>query len=385
MLIDDLPTPALLVHRERLLRNLGRMQSRADDNEVRLRPHVKTHKSPALARLQAEEGASGLTVATVPEAETFVAEGFSDVRVAYSVVGRGKHERLLALMERADVSFCVDTTEGAEQASAVYAEAGTIAPVLIEVDVGHGRCGVPHAKTEAAIALARLVGDLPGLQLRGILTHAGQAYHGPSDGETPGQALQRAAREERDRMLDVASALFEADVVPVSRSAFEVSVGSTPSMSAFDNAERNGLRVTEIRPGNYVFHDAMQVGLGSCALDDCALTVLSTIVSRRRDASGTERAYLDAGKKVVTSDTGACTEGYGTVLYNARYMREHPHAEIVGLSEEHGWMRIPGAATFGVGDRVRFVPNHACVTVHTQNELYLVDDDEVIETLTVAG
>lgn len=384
MLIDDVHTPAVLVDRGRLDRNIKQMQSRATDQNVALRPHIKTHKSVDIAKRQVEQGADGLTVATIQEAEAFVAAGFDDIRLAYTMIGADKYERLLALMDDARISFCVDTLAGIAQASDFFAEAGRDVEVLIEVDVGHGRCGVPFGKPDAAVALARQVADAPGLDLCGVLTHAGQGYHGPQTGETRDDALRRTALEERERILDVAAAMFDAGAPDRDRQAFEVSIGSTPTMTHFQNGERDGLTITEVRPGNYVFYDAMQVGLAACELDDCALTVLGRIVSKRRDDSGTERAYIDAGKKVVTTDTGACTDGYGIALYNATYMREHPHVDITGLSEEHGWLKIPGAATFEVGDRVRFVPNHACVTVATQDELLVVDDDEVIERWPVA-
>ena len=300
------------------------------------------------------------------------------------MIGADKYERLLALMDDARISFCVDTRAGIAQASDFFTDAGRDVEVLIEVDVGHGRCGVPFGKPDAAVSLARQVADAPGLDLCGVLTHAGQGYHGPQTGETRDDALRRTALEERERIVDVAAAMFDAGAPDRDRQAFEVSIGSTPTMTHFQNGERDGLTITEVRPGNYVFYDAIQVGLGACELDDCALTVLGRIVSKRRDDSGTERAYIDAGKKVVTTDTGACTDGYGIALYNATYMREHPHVDITGLSEEHGWLKIPGAATFEVGDRVRFVPNHACVTVATQGELLVVDDDEVIERWPVA-
>jgi D-serine deaminase-like pyridoxal phosphate-dependent protein len=130
----------------------------------------------------------------------------------------------------------------------------------------------------------------------------------------------------------------------------------------------------------------MQVALGAVDLDQCALTVQATVVSKRRDAaSGTERVFLDAGKKILTADTGALTTGHGLLLYNAAAMRRLPHAVIDRVSEEHAWVRVPGAATVDVGDTVRLVPNHACLTVATQDALVLVDDDEVVATLPVAA
>ncbi|WP_263820218.1 alanine racemase [Salinibacter sp.] len=383
MTLSALPTPALLIEQSRLQANLATMQARADANDVALRPHTKTHKSVALANEQRNRGAEGLTVATVHEAETFVAAGFDDVRVAYPVTGRNKHERLQALRADSKISFTVDTVAGADQASAVYAEADIPVDVLIEVDVGHGRCGVHWADDAAAVTLARRIASLPGLHLAGILTHAGQAYDGPSDGETETDALRRASRQERDRMLSVASALAETDGVNVTPDNFEISVGSTPSMAAFTNATRDGFRVTEIRPGNYVMHDAMQVALGAATLGDCALTVRTTVVSTQQKPDGTAHAFVDAGKKVFTTDTGYGTEGHGVALADATQMRPHPNLHVDHLSEEHGWLTMTGDADLTVGDRLRIVPNHACVTVATQDTLHVVDGPSVVDRWSV--
>ncbi|WP_263834731.1 alanine racemase [Salinibacter sp.] len=383
MTLSALPTPALLIEQSRLQANLTAMQAQADANDVALRPHTKTHKSVALANEQRNRGAEGLTVATVKEAETFIDAGFDDVRVAYPVTGRNKHERLRALRPDSKISFTVDTVAGADQASAVYAEADIPVDVLIEVDVGHGRCGVHWADDAAAVTLARRIASLPGLHLAGILTHAGQAYSGPSNGETEADALRRASRQERDRMLSVASALAETDGVDVTPDNFEISVGSTPSMAAFTNATRDGFRVTEIRPGNYVMHDAMQVALGAATLGDCALTVRTTVVSMQQKPDGTAHAFVDAGKKVFTTDTGYGTEGHGIALADAAQMRPHPNLHVDHLSEEHGWLTMTGDADLTVGDRLRIVPNHACVTVATQDTLHVVDGPSVVDRWSV--
>ncbi len=375
--LNALATPCLLVDDSRLRTNIQQMQNTADANEVALRPHTKTHKSLQVARRQQEAGAQGITVAKVAEAETFVRTGFDDVRLAYCVAGREKHERLARLMDRARVSFCVDTEAGAKAASNVYADEDRVAEVLIEVDVGHGRCGVPW-DTDVGARLAQRIDDLPGLRCVGLLTHAGQGYHGPEDGETREDALRRASTQERDRMLALATRLHDADIPGVSPDAFEISIGSTPTMRYFENRVEDGFAITEIRPGNYVFYDAIQVGLGAAEWDDCALTVLTTVISRRGD-----RCYLDAGKKVVTTDTGAGTDGYGTLLADAAAMTPLDGATITGLSEEHGWVRLGAAADLQVGDRVRFVPNHACVTVNTQDEMHLVDGPNIAGTLPV--
>jgi D-serine deaminase-like pyridoxal phosphate-dependent protein len=400
MIIDDLDTPALLVERARLERNLRRMQEKADAGGARLRPHIKTHKSPWIARRQQEVGAEGITVATPGEAEAFFEEGFEDLRVAYAVVGDRKHARLARLTNRgADVSFCVDTEAGIEAAAQFYDGKQRPAQVFLEIDVGHGRCGVPWSRPEQAEGLARQVRDASALRLCGLLTHAGHSYHGPAPqghdpqgaSETPDEALRRVTREERERILSIAERLGEAGLADPAR--FEVSIGSTPSMTHFpvedeiedEKAAPGNFSVTEVRPGNYVFYDAMQVALGSAALEDCALTALATVTSKRRSEGGTERLYLDAGKKVLTTDTGYDPSTYGTLLYNAAAMRPWPHARIHRLSEEHAWVQVPGGAPFTTGDRVRVVPNHACVTVATQDVLHLVDGEDVIRALPVVA
>lgn len=380
MILADLDTPCLLVEQRRLSANLRRMQARAEAQGVALRPHLKTHKSVALARRQVEGGARGVTVAKPGEAEVFAEAGFDDIRLAYCVFGTAKWARLHRLMARGvRVSFCLDTVEGARAASAFFAERGAEAEVLTEVDTGHGRCGVAWDNPDAP-DLARAVRDLPGLRLAGLLTHGGQGYVGPAEGETKHAALVRTMTEERDRLLALAVRLHEAGLLDPDA---ELSVGSTPTMSVFENAEATSaggvpFRITEIRPGNYAFHDQEQVALGAAKLGDCALTVYATVVSKQPDERGGSHLFLDAGKKVLTSDTGYGTEGYGVLLYDPDRMRPLPHADLFALSEEHGWVRVPGAATLDVGDRVRVVPNHACVVVNTQDELVVVDGEQVV-------
>ncbi len=381
MTLDDLATPCVLIEQRRFEANLRRMQDKADANGVALRPHVKTHKTPVIARRQIGLGARGITVATVSEAEVFSEAGFPDVCIAYPVVGRDRLERVAALNRSARVSICVDTPAGAAAASEFFSVQGLIVPVLVEIDTGYRRTGVSWQADET-IEFARYVNSLPGLSLTGILTHAGQGYHAPEEGETAAQALVRRSTEERDRMLHVAVRLGRAGLIDANE-PFTISIGSTPTMAAFENRSVDGFRITEIRPGNYVFNDAIQVALGAATLADCALTVLATVVSKHRDRDGSERVFIDAGKKVLTTDTGADTDGYGIVLYNASTMTRLPHARITALSEEHGWMKFHGGSTLSVGDRVRIVPNHACVVVATRSELHLVDGDEVIGSFPV--
>ena len=378
--LNDLPTPCLLIEQSRLTANISAMQARADAQGVRLRPHIKTHKSTRLGRMQRDAGARGVTVATTGEAECFVRAGFDDIRIAYPVIGQGRLERIASLRTHADVSFCIDTVAGAQAASAFFAPSRAPADVLIEVDVGQHRCGV-DPEDARAVALARTIAESPGIRLAGILTHAGQVYKGPPDGVSKAEALRSVARHERDAMLRFAGRLQEAGLADPD--SFEISIGSTPTMHAFENRQAGGFRITEIRPGNYIFHDAMQAALGAATLKDCALTALTTVVSRRRTASGKEQLFADAGSKTVATDQGALTDGYGQLLYDARRMEPLPHARIAALSEEHAWIDVPGGSTLEVGDRIRFVPNHACVCMHLHETAWLVDGDDVLDAVPI--
>ena len=382
MSLDSLPTPSVLIEVSRLKNNLERMQGRADAQRVRLRPHTKTHKSVELARMQHELGASGLTVAKTGEAEVFVNAGFNDICIAYPIIGEEKYHRILRLMQQATVSFCVDTLAGARMASDFFSRQGNEAKILIEVDTGYGRCGIRWDDPDS-ILFASEVAQMPGINLVGILTHAGQSYKLAGEGQSKSEALKEASRSERDTMLQFAHRLRQAGVEGVMPGSFEISVGSTPSMRYFENTELDGFTVTEIRPGNYIFNDAMQVSVGSATLKDCALTVRTMVVSKHRNRSGSERLFLDAGRKVLTGDTGPGTDGFGVLLYNPRTMLPIPHAQISGLSEEHGWVQVTGGSTLDVGDTVRVVPNHACVVVNGQNKLYLVDGNQVQGEITV--
>jgi D-serine deaminase-like pyridoxal phosphate-dependent protein len=383
-LISDLETPALLVDLQRLEANLRRYQAIAREQEVSLRPHAKTHKSVAVAREQREHGCRGLTVAKPSEAEVFVAAGFDDVRIAYPVVGEVKWSRILRMMRSgARISFCVDTPEGARGASAFFEAAGEAADVLVEVDTGHGRSGIRWDRPDAPDFL-HLVQELKGLRLVGLLTHGGHSYRGPAEGETPIESVRRVMAEERDHLLAFAERCYHAGALHPDA---ELSLGSTPTVSVFENrtvGEGDGVfRITEIRPGNYVFHDAQQVALGSATLADCALTVLATVISVQRDPDGGTRLFLDAGKKVLTTDLGYGVDGHGILLYDPIRMTLLPHAHITALSEEHAWVGVSGAATLEVGDHVRVVPNHACVTVATADEVHVVSGEEVVATWAV--
>jgi D-serine deaminase-like pyridoxal phosphate-dependent protein len=340
--IEDLPTPAVLVDLDVLERNISRQALRASSAGVRLRPHAKTHKCPEIARLQLEAGAAGISLAKTSEAEVFADAGFEDIFIAYPVVGLGKAERLLALSDRLRLAAGLDSVEGAAWLSDVFSAAGRRLDVLVKIDCGYHRVGIPP---ETALAFVEQLGDFPGVRLRGIFTHAGHVY-----GAQKTEDVAEIGTKEGEILAQTAVTLEKAGV-----SVEEVSVGSTPSA-------RYAMRVagvTECRPGNYVFHDGSQVALGTCDPEDCAMTILATVVS----VPASDRAVVDAGSKTLSQDPlKPRANGNGLILGT--------RTRLVSLTEEHGVASVEEGDSFRVGDRVRILPNHACVVSNLHDRLY---------------
>ena len=367
MRLVDLPTPAVLIERSTLHANITRMQRAVAGAGIRLRPHAKTHKSAAIARWQLDAGAVGITVAKVGEAEVFAEHGVSDIRVAYPL-SPTTAPRIIALMERSDVSIVVDDAHVARRWSDAMVAAARRLDVLVKVDVGFHRCGIDPSASDAATFVAQ-VAALPGLSLRGLLSHAGHGYDAASIDEVAVIARQEAA------LMSALAVEARAAGIAIE----EVSVGSTPT-ARFSLGER---AITELRPGNYVFVDLTQVALGSATTDQCALTVLSTVVSRpTRD-----RLVLDAGSKTLSSDRARGPDarpGFGAVRSDARANSLSQALVVERLSEEHAVVSVAGNdTTLAPGDRVRLIPNHACVVANLTDTLQLVDGDSVVDTLPV--
>ena len=326
-------TPAAVVDLARLERNLARWQEYADRVGLASRPHVKTHKSVEIARRQLALGAVGLTCQKLGEAETMVGAGCEDVLIPYNLVGAAKLERLGALLARAAVTVGVDDERllrGLDDAARPTSRA---LGVLVDCDTGLGRTGV--TSPEAAVELAAAVARTSSLRFDGFVTY-------PARPEAP-SFLARAVELAKGRGLAVAC----------------VSAGGTPGMW-----ESGRLRptVTEYRVGTYAFHDRKTVAAGSATLDDVALTIHATVVSR----PAPDRAVLDAGSKSLGAE--AAFEGsYGLVL-------EAPGSPIVRADEEHAYVALADGDELELGDRVRVVPNHACVAVNLFDELVVLGE-----------
>jgi D-serine deaminase-like pyridoxal phosphate-dependent protein len=356
--LSELDTPCVVVDLDVLERNIERMARFALERGVQLRPHAKSHKTLGVAERQRAAGSAGLTVAKLDEAEAYVAQGFGDLFVANEVVGVDKWRRLAALQQRGRVAIGIDSLEAADGLSAVAFDAGVDVPVLIEVDSGLGRAGVQPG--DAVLRLAEHVRGLRNVRLDGVFTHAGHAYGARSPDE-----VASIGRREGEQLVETAGLLrahgIECEVVSVGSTPTAMHAGAVPG-------------VTEIRPGNYVFYDRMQVALGSAALADCALTVLARVISRPQP----RRAVLDAGSKTFALDRGAhgmdALPGYG---------EDRQHGLILQrLSEEHAVIENADQSVH-VGDRLRVVPNHACTVANLADSLVGVRSDRVCEVMPV--
>jgi D-serine deaminase-like pyridoxal phosphate-dependent protein len=361
----ELDTPCLLVDVDRLDANLARMAALAATRQVVLRPHAKTHKSPAVAARQLAAGARGLTVATVSEAEVFAAAGFDDLFLAYPLwVTPAQGARLRALLDIVTLTIGVDSPDSAR---ALAAQVSTQLPrdlrdrlrVLIEVDSGQHRSGVPP---DDAGELAEQVRHA-GLDVRGVFTFPGHSY--APDGR------QSAADDEADALARAAAALTKRGIA-----AEVVSGGSTPSVGLapnFDPSTGAGA-MTELRPGVYVFGDAQQWELGAMQPEEIALTCLGTVVSH---AGG--QLVLDSGSKALGADRAPWATGHGRLL-------DHPGARITGLSEHHAVVQWPGGAPRPeLGSRLRVVPNHVCNAVNLADRLLVVANGRIVDTWPVAA
>ena len=354
--IDTLDTPALVVDLDRLETNIARWAAFAKDAGVRLRPHGKTHKCVEIARKQLAAGAVGLTLAKIGEAEVMAGAGVGDIFLAYEIVGGPKLPRLLALARDIRVRVGVDSMAVAAPLAEAAAAAGVTIEVMVEVDTGLGRCGVTPG--EPLLTLAQAVARSRGLRLAGIFTYRG---YRPD--------LDAAGREEGEIMVREAERLRAAGLA-----IEEISVGSTPTGRSAGRVAG----VTEIRPGTYVFNDAMQVRWGSATPEECALAVVCRVISRpSRDV-----AVLDAGSKVLTAERGPFSsrgDSHGV-------LRGYPDCQIDRLWEEHGRVQLTDEARrLRVGDLVEVIPAHVCPTVNLAKRLVCVRGGRVEATWDVAA
>lgn len=351
---ERLDTPAILVDLGAVEANIARMATFAQRAGLLLRPHVKTHKSLAMAGRQLAAGAAGLCVATATEAAVMAHTGARDIVLAYPLVGQRKLERAAGLLDGPALTLVTDSSEVTEGYRDLARRAGRTIPVLVEVDTGMNRAGAdPRSMVKIASDVAR--GD--GLEFRGILTHAGHAHD-----TTDPLSIERVARHEARIMGAVREELEAAGLeVPVA------SAGSTltaPFLRASDG-------ITEIRPGTYIYNDLRTLACYACTYDAIAVTALATVVSVNGD-----RVTIDAGGKTLTPTTDT--------TYGLGHLRGDPDATFTRLSEEHGVLTMEGAESqVAVGDRVQVLPVHVCAWMDLHPEVYGIRSDQIVERISV--
>jgi D-serine deaminase-like pyridoxal phosphate-dependent protein len=357
----ELKTPAFLVDLSKLKTNIRKMFARAKKHSVRLRPHVKTHKTVEIARLQTSDDGSGITVSTLAEAWFFQKAGFYDIIYAFPITPNKLAEaaELTALTKHFHI--LLDQLETATAVEAYGRDNNLFFSVFLKVDCGYHRAGVdPFAP--ASVQLAEQMSASKHIRFRGILTHAGHSYHCRNPEE-----IIAIARQERDVMVEFSQRLKQHGIV-----CETISVGSTPT--AIHAPGWQG--VSEIRPGNYAFFDKFQADVGSCSLEEAAATVLTTVVAHYPQRN---QMLIDAGALALSKDPGAAHLDK-EVVYGA--VPGNPLLKLFSISQEHGLITSETPIVFDqfpVGSLLQIIPNHSCLTAALFDRYHVIENNRIVD------
>jgi D-serine deaminase-like pyridoxal phosphate-dependent protein len=364
MKLEELKTPAFLIDLPGLKANVQMMKARAQKNSVTLRPHVKTHKTVEIARMQTSAEAPGITVSTLAEARFYQKAGFKDITYAFPITANKLSEAAELTAGLSAFNILLDQPQTLSAVEAYGREHRIKFKVFLKVDCGYHRAGIDPSKPES-VQLARRLAASDYIEFKGILTHAGHSYHSGNPAE-----IVAVARQERDVMVQFAERLQENKIA-----CDTVSVGSTPT--AMHAPGWHG--VGEIRPGNYVFFDKFQADIGSCSPQEVAATVLTTVVAHY---PAHNQILIDAGALALSKDLGADHLGndivFGAVL-------NHPYLKIFSISQEHGLITGNDPIAFDnfpVGSLLRIIPNHSCLTAALFPKYHIVEKDQVVDEWT---
>lgn len=353
--VIELPTPSLLLDIEKMEHNLKAIASFTEKLGISWRPHIKTHKSIEIAKRQQSFGARGITVAKVSEAEVMAAGKMNDILIAYPIASRDKLQRVQKLLHTTHVILTVDSRAQAQCIQDYFSHSEQQVEVWIKINSGLNRCGVEPGME--ALDLAKQITMMPNLNLTGMFTHAGHAY-----GAKTVEEIERIGRYEGESVVESAKLCHSEGIVISNRS-----VGSTPTFQISGRAEG----ITEVRPGNAVFFDAIQVGLGVASVDQCGLAVLSSVMGVYKD-----RIVFDSGSKTLSLDKGAhgnqSVLGHGIVI-------NHPDVILERLSEEHGVASFSNSPRLKLSDKVEIIPNHACTVVNLFDSIVVHRQGKVID------
>lgn len=363
-------TPAVVIDEQTLMTNIKRMSDFAKQYGVKLRPHFKTHKTLSILQQQIHNGAIGVTVAKISEAESIVTEwekhknetNLSSINklsilIAFPIIGEANYERILKLQRHAHIIVMVDHEQQLEALHAFAQIHDEQFNVSVKINSGLNRCGLEPDHSKVVAFVQKLL-RYEHLHFQGIMTHAGQSYGAPTNEERI-----RIGMHEGELMAAIAKQIKEH--IPSLAHTFEVSVGSTPTVYTSGTVQG----VTEIRPGNYVFNDSTQVHLGTTSWEHCALRVFSRVVSKPTE----NRWVIDAGSKTLALDQGAHGQkglsGFGAVV-------GEPHLTISRLSEEHGVLEGVSQQNLQIGDVIQIIPNHACPVVNLTDKVFVFNDEQ---------
>lgn len=350
--LDEVDTPALILDMDRMERNIERMAKFAKECGVSLRPHAKTHKSPEIAKIQLAAGSEGVCLQKASEVEVFADNGINDIFLTNEVVVPHKIERLARVAEKIRLGIAADDVGVVKTMGRIFKEAGSSLEVYVDVDSGMGRCGV---QAKNAPELAKEISRHDSLKFKGIMGYEGNVNWAKTKREQV--KLSNAAM---DRMSEAKRGIERAGL-----EVAVVSVGS--SVSTWINAKHPD--TTEVQPGMYIFNDHVLVSRGVATMENCALSVIATVMSKPADS----RAVVDAGSKAFNFDTG---------LYPVAFEREG--VVMNHFSEEHGWLRLTGVGTdVKIGDRIRFLPAHCCTAVNQHREFVGIRGNRVEKVIPV--
>jgi D-serine deaminase-like pyridoxal phosphate-dependent protein len=344
-------TPCIIADFAKVKANISRMQELCDRYGCKLRPHIKTHKSTEIARMQVTAGAVGITCAKISEGEVMAAGGLTDIFIAYPLIGESKLARAMLLAKRITrLILAADSLEGAEALSKAAVRFGIEIEVRLEIDTGARRTG---AALQEAAALGMAVSKLANLRLTGLYTFKGMLHK-----SQPTTDYEQAALEECVLLNQVKDALSQRGV-----NITTLSAGSTPTGPA---CASTGL-VNEIRPGTYVFYDQMCLLQGICKPEDIAARIFTTVVS----APSPNYAVIDGGSKTFPTDVTLCKPPFE--LHSYGYIAGRDDLRLDRLNEEHGMLRrFDGGPTgLKVGDALEFIPAHICPAINLQNHIFL--------------
>ncbi len=341
--IKKLSTPAVIVDLDIVEKNIMKMREGAKQFRLQHRPHIKTHRSTFFAKMQMQAGCCGITVAKLGEAEVMAKAGIKDIFVAYPIIGEDKLKRLLKISRQAEVTTIVNSIKGAYQLNEYCEKNGEKIKVLIEIDGGLNRGGIKSG--QAVLEYAQSIRNLKGIEIIGLMYYGGLVYESHNKEE-----VKKYARQEREVLLTNAKMLEDDGFCMKVLSAGSSFTGKVPE-------ELEG--ITEIRSGHYIFNDCGQLDVGLAKEEECALRVVSTIVSK----PDKHVVIADVGSKSLTSDRCHYRSGFGEIV-------EYPNIEIYALNEEHAFLRSEEENPLQIGDKIEIIPNHACVVTNLVEQVY---------------